>query len=333
MILAAAAFLAGAITGASGTTTSALIIAAHSGDTAAMFALGQRYEFGTGAPQDYDKALMWYQAAADAGDARAINTLALWQIEGIDVAKDEPAGQALLRKAAEAGEPAAMMNLATRFEKGTAWLAKDSEKAAVYLAKAVARYRELAEAVEVRAMFQIGVLYGQGRGVPQDDAVAAQWFEKAASHDDTSAMLSLANLCAEGRGIKRDNQKIFSLCAKAAELGNPRALYNLGVAYAHGRGVAKDEAKALEYYRAAANGAYPEAMNNLGLMYIAGRGAERNAAEGVDWFQRAATLGNLEAMHNLSQAYRKGIGVAIDLTKADEWEQRASVAAETSPPH
>jgi len=328
--------------------TIALLVSAHAGDTWAMFALGQRYEFGSGATQDYDKALLWYQAAADAGDARAMNTLALWQIDGINLTKDEPAGQAMLIKAAELDEPAAMMNLATRFENGTEWLAKDPTKFAAYLARAVARYRDLAAAGEPRAMFELGALYAEGRGVPRDDATAAQWFEKAASNNDTAAMLCLANLCAEGRGIKRDNQKIFTLCSKAAELGNPLAMlalasiYDIGVVspkdagkafawrqraadlkspaamfqiaqqFETGNGVAKDEEQSMRWYRKAAAFGDSAALVELGVRAT----RENENLEAFSYFERAAKLGNAHAFYNLGWAYAHGRGAVKNEEKA-----------------
>jgi uncharacterized protein len=60
------------------------------------------------------------------------------------------------------------------------------------------------------------VMYGEGRGVPQDFAEAAKWY------------------------------------ALAAEQGDAQAQYNLGIAYARGEGVTQDEVEAHMWFNLAA---------------------------------------------------------------------------------
>ena len=46
--------------------------AAHAGDTKAMLALGRLYRQGLGAPQDYVQAHLWFNLAASRGESEAV---------------------------------------------------------------------------------------------------------------------------------------------------------------------------------------------------------------------------------------------------------------------
>ena len=45
-------------------------------------------------------------------------------------------------------------------------------------------------------------MYEDGRGVPQDYAVAANWFRKAAVLDNATAQFNLGRMYENGRGVK-----------------------------------------------------------------------------------------------------------------------------------
>ena len=88
--------------------------------------------------------------------------------------------------------------------------------------------RVRAEAGDAEAQFNLGVLYNNGDGVPQDDAEAVRWYRLA------------------------------------ADQGYADAQYNLGVMYATGEGVPQDDAEALRWYRLAADQGHAGAQHNLG---------------------------------------------------------------------
>ena len=88
--------------------------------------------------------------------------------------------------------------------------AKRADKAYLHgdYAKAAEELQFLAEQGEARAQYDLGLLYDTGRGVPQSNEAALQWYQRA------------------------------------AEQGEPRAQYNLGLMYANGQGVPQDYARA-----------------------------------------------------------------------------------------
>lgn len=73
------------------------------------------------------------------------------------------------------------------------------------------------------AMNKLGMMYRDGRGVPQDDGEAVSWFRKAAEKGNAQAMTNLAIMYFKGRGVARNEAEARRLAQRAAELGDPRA--------------------------------------------------------------------------------------------------------------
>ena len=105
--------------------------------------------------------------------------------------------------------------------------------------------RRLAEQGDAEAQFILGVMYSQGRGVPENDAEAVRWFRLSADQSYAAAQ------------------------------------YNLGLLYDNGRGVPENDAEAVRWYRLAAAQGLADAQSNLGFMYDNGRGVPENDAEAV----------------------------------------------------
>ena len=55
---------------------------------------------------------------------------------------------------------------------------------------------KLAEQGNAGAQNDLGVMYAEGRGVPQDDAKAIKWFRKAAEQGHADAQLNLGEMYA-----------------------------------------------------------------------------------------------------------------------------------------
>lgn len=57
-------------------------LAADQGDPIGMARLGYAYWAGSGVPKDFNMALQWLTRAAELGNESALETLAIWDIEG-----------------------------------------------------------------------------------------------------------------------------------------------------------------------------------------------------------------------------------------------------------
>jgi hypothetical protein len=54
------------------------------------------------------------------------------------------------------------------------------------------------------AQHNLGALFAEGRGVPQDDVEAARWYRLAADQGYPAAQYNLASMLFEGRGVAQD---------------------------------------------------------------------------------------------------------------------------------
>jgi TPR repeat protein len=136
---------------------------------------------------------------------------------------------------------------------------------------------------------------------------------------DTKAQLLLASDCDYGRGVPQDYAEAARWYDKAATAGDPIAQNNLGSLYQNGLGVPKDYAKAVELYRKSAEQGFPMAENSLGMMYDLGLGITQDREAGNSWYRKAAEHGVPEAMLNLGLNYHNGAGVPQDMIEAFKW--------------
>lgn len=110
--------------------------------------------------------------------------------------------------------------------------------------------RQLSDAKsgKLKAMYDVGKLYERGRGTKADLALAAQWYQKAASGGQTSAQSRLGIMYFEGRGVKQNYKKALQLLNSAAKDNVPSAQYQLANMYELGTGVAQNLEKAIHWY-------------------------------------------------------------------------------------
>jgi uncharacterized protein len=127
-------------------------------------------------------------------------------------------------------------------------------------ATALREWRPLAEQGDARAQYNLGVLYRKGRGVPQDDVQARQWYEKAAAQGQAKAQYSLGTLYLNGGGVPKDYQQALRWFRMAADQGEALAQTKIGIMYDDGQGVPHDFVQAHKWYNlAATNGDKPAA--------------------------------------------------------------------------
>jgi TPR repeat protein len=174
------------------------------------------------------------------------------------------------------------------------------------------------------AQCNLGVMYDNGQGVPQDYKEAVKWYTKAAEQGYASAQYNLGVMNAEGRGVPQDYKEAVKWFSKVAKQGNAWAQYNLGAMYANGRGVPQDYKEAVKWYTKAAEQGIDKAQCILGGTYEIGRGVSQDYKEAVKWYAKAAKQGNAMAQFSLGMMYWNGQGVPEDYVEAYKWINIAS---------
>ena len=105
-------------------------------------------------------------------------------------------------------------------------------------------WQPLADQGDADAQYNLGLMYGNGRGVLKDDKQAVKWYRKAADQSVAEAQYNLGWMYANGKGVLKDDKEAVKWYRKAADQGFAEAQYSLGWMYASGKGVLKDMTKA-----------------------------------------------------------------------------------------
>jgi len=214
-------------------------------------------------------------------------------------------------------------------------------------AEAIATLRKKAAKDDPVAQFSLGIMYDQGRGVPQDFGEAVKWFRKAADQGYAMAQNNLAIMYINGRGVPQNDVEAEKWYRLAAIQGYPMAQNNLGLMYANGKNMVTDLARevrhgvlteyrpvipqndveAVNWYRLAAEQGYAPAQFNLGVMFGAGRGVPKDDVEAAKWYRKAAEQGDAGSQFNLGARYSNGRGVAHDNVQAYKWWTLSKIIA------
>ena len=81
-----------------------------------------------------------------------------------------------------------------------------------------------AEQGHAQAQFNLGVMYDNGEGVPEDDAEAVKWFRMAAEQGYALAQYNLGVMYATGEGVPEDYVRAYAWFNLAAAQGYEPAL-------------------------------------------------------------------------------------------------------------
>ena len=108
--------------------------------------------------------------------------------------------------------------------------------------------RKSAEAGDASAQNALGLLYYEGKGVPQSYGQAKEWFEKAAKQGRAGAQVNLGTLYLHGDGPPQSAHMALFWFERAAAQGDALAFAKLGRMYERGQGAPQDFIQAQMWY-------------------------------------------------------------------------------------
>ena len=172
------------------------------------------------------------------------------------------------------------------------------------LSKAKSFYEKAIAKGDSAAMGRLGMMYLWGRGVPQDFAKGRDLLSQGASAGDVSAELELGRVY--GASMNRTEwPSAIPLYIAAASAGNRIAAFRLGRIYEFGLlGQKQDIQTAVGFYKQSVMRGYPAAQVALGRLYMAGKGVEQDDVRAYSLFILAAAKGESRAeiyQHKLGQ--------------------------------
>src|SRR6266850_1809060 len=174
----------------------------------ALYQLGRAYA----ANRQLPEAIGAWRKAADKGSTSAMVELGVLYGTGSGVARDEAQARKMFERAAQAGNPRGVTNLAALGGGGTS---SDPARARELLAKAAETNAE--------AQYQLGLMLADGTGGAKDDAGARSLFEKAAAQNHAGALERMGAFTQEGRGGPKDSSAAKAYYERAAALGDEDA--------------------------------------------------------------------------------------------------------------
>jgi len=153
-------------------------------------------------------------------------------------------GPQSLRVAAARGNPAAQVEIASRFAKGVG-VSKDLKQAVEWYGRAAAQGH-------AQAQYRLAALYERGQGVIKDTGVARTWYRRAAELGNIRAMHNLAVLYTRRGSGGPDYTSAKNWFYQAARHGLADSQFNLGILYESGLGARKNIAEAYKWFSLAA---------------------------------------------------------------------------------
>jgi len=117
---------------------------------------------------------------------------------------------------------------------------------------ALAQWQPLAVQGNPVAQNNLGVMYLDGKGVPQNMSEAVRYLSLAAAAGSSLGQNNLGGLYREGKGVPRDYVLAARWFTASAGQGNAAAMYNLGLMYEMGQGMKAEPFHAYMWYALAA---------------------------------------------------------------------------------
>ena len=178
---------------------------------------------------------------------------------------------------------------------------------------------------DVPSQFQLGNIYLNGWGVPDDLDKAIDWFRLAADQGDSLAQGVMGRIFLHGLAdVPQDYSEAIKWLRLAGNQVSVESQFLLGEVYADGLGVRQDYGRAIKWYRDGANQGHTESQFRLYLMYSSGNGARKNDKKAVKSLELAANNGHAKAQYQLGLMYAGGNGVGQSDVQAYAWIDRSA---------
>ena len=184
--------------------------------------------------------------------------------------------------------------------------------------EALSLFQRAADAGDSDSLYQVGVMYEVGQGVPASAELAFLWFERAAKADHVAGAVRYSEAALANPSIipKLETDPLERL-AFAGENGSPRANYLLGTLHEQGLHVVQDDVKAAHHYRMAVD-SEPKAMTRLAAMLLNGSVRAAGVESPHALLEAASAAGDAGASAYLGRMLEYGVGAERNLKLALE---------------
>ena len=168
----------------------------------------------------------------------------------------------------------------------------------------------------------LGILYEDGNGVPQDYGDALLYYTIAADYDSPFGHMNAGDLYRDGRGVSVDAERAIDAYEASAELGYGPAYERIGDLYRDGKIVPQNTSEAIYAYSSAHDLGEYACGNKIAYIYETGQGDQpQNEVAAFGWYLDVLLKGVSEdwATYRAGRMLLEGRGVEVDEEKARNW--------------
>ncbi len=257
-----------------------------------------------------------YLMRAESGDVAAMRDVAECYECGRGVAQSRRDAALWYSHCSDRGDVECMLRYARYLLDGT-YVGLDIPKAVELLR--IAGLAGIDEACRI-----LGKIYSEGKIVPPDAVLSAEWYARSAERGDLESQIILANMYKQGAGPISSNPDLFRKWISAASKGGDAgAQYEFGCYLSeHG-----DSEGALQLFKESADGGNNLAQLELHYYYCNGKEVDIDDAASMMWLKKAVngTHPLAEAEYRMYEVLRGGLlGEVADIDRAMKYLQKAA---------
>ena len=278
-------------------------------------ALAADYFLGRGVPHDLTQSLYWYRKAAEAGEPLAQVELGYFYHVGIGVQRNEAEAARWYQRAAASGSAHGKINLASLYLRGEG-VPQNAEVAVNLLRSAARGGSGTAEAY-------LGVMSYTGVGMKADAHAAEKWFKEGVKQHSAEAEFDLASLYSVHPEHAQDFGKAAKLLRLSAGRGYVPAKHSLGLLLVRHPELPQAAGEAASLLGSAAEAGSWRSSLLLGVLARDGRGLAKDQKAAYRWFRVAYLQGGKENGAYLSSA-------VLQMATALSEEDRRAVESEAA---
>jgi uncharacterized protein len=183
-----------------------LFTKAIKGDPEAAYQMGQHYQAGVYVNRDPEKAMSFYEKAADAGSPEAMYQIGAMYYRGTDIERDMGQAVAWFKKAADKKFLVAYLTLGYLYLEPSVLMERDVKQAEYY-------YRLAADQGNIEGVAYLGRIHFLKDNFSQ----AFLYLNRAAGEGNAVAKAHLAYLYLNGKGVGKDLDKAMEYAKSAVD--------------------------------------------------------------------------------------------------------------------
>lgn len=183
-----------------------LFTKAIKGDPEAAYQMGQHYQAGVYVDRDPEKAMSFYEKAANAGFPEAMYQIGAMYYRGTDIERDMGQAVTWFKKAADKKFLVAYLTLGYLYLEPSVWMERDLQQAEYY-------YRLAADQGNIEGVAYLGRIHFLKDNFSQ----AFLYLSRAAGEGNAVAKAHLAYLYLNGKGVGKDLDKAMEYAKSAVD--------------------------------------------------------------------------------------------------------------------